>query len=81
MDTQIKILVVNYYPLAIKGITSAAFFQNNRTTNELREKEEGASHPKKPKPWVKPTLKVKKRKDWTKAETQAVSGIRTQSIH
>ena len=56
--------------------TSAAFFQNNRTANELREKEEGASHSKKRKPWIKPTLTAKKRKDWTKAETQAVSDIR-----
>ena len=54
-------------------LASAALSQNNRTANELRVKEDGASPPKKRKPWVKPTLKVKKRKDWTKVETQAVS--------
>jgi hypothetical protein len=57
-------------------LASAALSQNNRTANELREKEEGASHPKKREPWVKPTLKVKKRKDWTKVEAQAVSDTR-----
>lgn len=47
------------------------------STKAMQRKEKAApTHKKKHKPWVKPTLTVKKRQEWTEEEIQAVIDIR-----